>query len=299
MEIIKLYFMVGLPTETQADLEAIVSLVKRLKMLTKKNGFSGKINVSAATFVPKAHTPFQWESMISLESATEKINWLKANLKMPGVQMKWQDPRVSRIEGVWARGDRTLNRVLLRAWKSGCRFDGWTDYFNYDKWIRVFQESGIKPASYTGARSDTEQPLPWDHIHIGVDRSFLLKEKARATDGQITDDCRTGSCSGCGVCDFDTIKPISFHDQSRTFFDEHRGRNVAWTRPLKMKHKYQYVVKFKKMKSSRFLGHLEMAKHLHQRASAGEDSVEIFHRVSSHAKSFFWRYAPHGYAKRR
>jgi radical SAM family uncharacterized protein/radical SAM-linked protein len=254
-KIIKLYFMVGLPTETQADLEAIVSLVKRLKMLTKKNGFSGKINVSAATFVPKAHTPFQWESMISLESATEKINWLKANLKMPGVQMKWQDPRVSRIEGVWARGDRTLNRVLLRAWKSGCRFDGWTDYFNYDKWIRVFQESGIKPASYTGARSDTEQPLPWDHIHIGVDRSFLLKEKARATDGQITDDCRTGSCSGCGVCDFDTIKPISFHEKPDTVST---NTEAETPKPVEKAYKYQFF--FKKMGAARFLGHLEMAK---------------------------------------
>jgi radical SAM family uncharacterized protein/radical SAM-linked protein len=254
-KLIKLYFMVGLPTETQADIEAIVSLVKRLKSVNKTKGFSGKITVSAATFVPKAHTPFQWESMISLESATEKINWLKANLKLPGVQVKWQDPRVSLIEGVWARGDRTLNRVLLRAWKSGCRFDGWSDYFNYDKWIRVFKESGINPATYTGGRLDSEQPLPWDHIHIGVDRSFLLKEKARATDGKITDDCRTGSCSGCGVCDFETIQPISFQEKPDTVstITEEEKTNP----PEKA---YKYEVFFKKMGTARFLGHLEMVK---------------------------------------
>ena len=254
-KIIKLYFMVGLPTETQADLEAIVSLVKRVKTLTKKQGLSGKINVSVATFVPKAHTPFQWESMIGLESAMEKINWLKASLKMPGVQVKWQDPRVSMIEGVWARGDRKLNRVLLRAWKSGCRFDGWSDYFNYDKWMRVFEESGINPEMYTGGRFDTEQPLAWDHIHIGVDRSFLLNEKTRATDGLITEDCRTGSCSGCGVCDFDTIKPVSFHglaDSVSIDTGEEKANLQEST--------YRYEVLFKKMGSARFLGHLEMVK---------------------------------------
>lgn len=254
-KIIKLYFMVGLPTETQADLEAIVSLVKRLKTTTKNKGISGRINVSVATFVPKAHTPFQWEPMISLESAKEKINWLKSNLKMAGVQVKWQDPRVSMIEGVWARGNRNLNRVLLRAWKSGCRFDGWSDFFNYDKWMRVFEESGINPATYTGGREDTEQTLPWDHIHIGVDRSFLLKEKARAADGQITDDCRTGVCSGCGVCDFDTIKPISFYEQADTVSTK-TGEEKANPQETA----YKYEVFFKKMGAARFLGHLEMIK---------------------------------------
>ena len=137
-KMIKLYFMVGLPTETHADIEAIADLVKCLKTITKRQGRRGKINVSVATFVPKPHTPFQWEPQISLETALEKINWLKENLKLPGIHIKWQDPRVSMIEGVWARGDRKLNKVLINAWKSGCRFDGWTDFFNYDRWVSVF-----------------------------------------------------------------------------------------------------------------------------------------------------------------
>ena len=254
-KVIKLYFMVGLPTETQADIEAIVALVKRLKNITKKQEKRGKINVSVATFVPKPHTPFQWEPQICLEAAMKKINWLKDNLKLPGVQVKWQDPRVSMIEGVWARGDRKLNTVLINAWKSGCRFDGWTDFFNYYRWITVFKESGINPKKYTGGCSDTQQPLPWDHINIGVDRSFLMKEKERAAGGKLTDDCRTGSCSGCGVCDFDALKPVSFHDQKNIFLKE-----TPVSEPERSEISIKYWVNFKKMGSARFLGHLEMVK---------------------------------------
>ena len=254
-KVIKLYFMIGLPTETQDDIQAIVALVKRLKTITKKQGRSGKINVSVATFVPKPHTPFQWEPQISLESAMEKINWLRDSLKLPGVQVKWQDPRVSMIEGVWARGDRKLNMVLINAWKSGCRFDGWTDFFNYDRWVTVFKKSGINPNKYTDGCSDTQQPLPWDHINIGVDRSFLIEERARATDGKITKDCRTGSCSGCGVCDFDTLKPISFHDQKRISLTD-----APAPEPESPDTSVKYSVNFKKMKTARFLGHLEMVK---------------------------------------
>jgi radical SAM family uncharacterized protein/radical SAM-linked protein len=251
-KMIKLYFMIGLPTETRADIEAIVALVKKLKSVTKG---SGRITVSVATFVPKPHTPFQWEPQINLETALEKINWLKTNLKLPGVQVKWQDPRVSMIEGVWARGDRKLNRVLVNAWKKGCRFDGWTDFFNYDRWIQVFKESDINPIDYTNGWLDTGRPLPWDHIHIGVDRSYLLEEKARAVKGDITDDCRTGSCSGCGVCDFISIKPISYHNQKKPF-----PKKLPLEDSQQNENNYKYCVHFKKIGPARFLGHLEMIK---------------------------------------
>ena len=254
-KLIKLYFMVGLPNETQADIEAIVALVKRLKAVANKKGRHAKINVSVATFVPKPHTPFQWEPQISLETALEKINWLKENLKLPGVQVKWQDPRVSMIEGVWARGDRRLNKVLINAWRSGCRFDGWTDFFDYDRWMTVFSASGINPEQYTRGISDTDQRLPWDHIDIGVDRSFLLAEKARSAAGRITGDCRSGSCSGCGVCDFETLKPVSFHDHKGGFSTQ--GPLPGAPPP---ETGIKYVVNFKKMNASRFLGHLEMVK---------------------------------------
>lgn len=255
-KMIKLYFMIGLPTETQADLNAIVELVKRLKPLTgSKHGKKEKINVSVATFVPKPHTPFQWEKQISLDEALKKIKWLKINLNLPGVHVKWQDPRVSKIEGVWSRGDRKLSAVLINAWKRGCRFDGWTDFFDYDRWVSVFEECGINPKEYTDGYSDLEAPLPWDHIHIGVDRSFLKKEKDRSQTGRITKDCRTGCCSGCGVCDFDSLKPVSFHDQKNNFSME-TAEAVPETSDLSVK----YRVSFKKMGAYRFLGHLEMVK---------------------------------------
>ncbi|BBO70205.1 B12-binding protein [Desulfosarcina alkanivorans] len=254
-KIIKLYFMIGLPTERQEDIEAIVALVKRLKSETKKKSRSGKINVSVATFVPKPHTPFQWEPQIDLETALYRINWLKSHLKMAGVQVKWQDPRVSMVEGVWARGDRRLNRVLINAWKKGCRFDGWTDFFDYDRWMVVFKESGINPIHFTQGWSEPDTALPWDHIHIGVERSFLWNENERAKDGNLTDDCRTGLCSGCGVCDFKSIQPVSYHDKENHFYTANQKEEVAGTETI-----FKYIINFRKMSTARFLGHLEMVK---------------------------------------
>jgi radical SAM-linked protein len=208
-----------------------------------------------ATFVPKPHTPFQWEPQIPLDTAIQKINWLKENLKLPGVKVKWQDPRVSMIEGIWARGDRKLNQVLIEAWQSGCRFDGWTDFFNYERWQMVFSKAGIDPNHYTGGYADTQQSLPWDHINIGVDRSYLAAEKERATAGEITEDCRTGACSGCGVCDFNMLHPVSYHGKHVIF-----SGKVSAPEPEISDTSISYVVNFKKMNNARFLGHLEMVK---------------------------------------
>ena len=123
-QVIKLYFMIGLPTETDDDLEALVDLVKKLRKIKGSNGRRGKINVSVATFIPKSHTPFQWAGQISLAESRSKINRLHDQLRLPGIQFKWQNPEVSRLEGLWARGDRRLSRLLISAYKKGCRFDG-------------------------------------------------------------------------------------------------------------------------------------------------------------------------------
>ena len=254
-KLIKLYFMIGLPTETQDDLQAIVDLVQRLRTIKLPSTKRPRINVSVATFVPKPHTPFQWEPQISLDEALQKLNWLKDNLKLPGVQVKWQDPRVSVIEGAWSRGDRRLSDVLIEAWKRGCRFDGWTDFFDYDRWQDVFEHKGLRPDIYTGGFTNTDQPLAWDHIDMGVTRAFLLKERQRAFQGKITVDCRNDACSGCGVCDFKTVQPVSFHDQPEPSNDAQEGDRVDETAPF-----VKYVVTFQKMDAARFLGHLEMVK---------------------------------------
>ena len=254
-KLIKLYFMIGLPTETHDDLQAIVNLVKRLRTIKQPSGRRPRINVSVATFVPKPHTPFQWEPQISLEDALKKLNWLKDNLRLPGIQVKWQDPRVSVIEGVWSRGDRKLRAVLIEAWKSGCRFDGWTDFFDYERWKNVFDKAGLRPDTYTAGFPDTDQPLAWDHIDLGVTRAFLVKERQRAFKGKITVDCRNDACSGCGVCDFKQIQPISYFDQTIVSDESPEEDGVDETEPS-----MKYVVVFKKMHAARFLGHLEMVK---------------------------------------
>ncbi|MCW8984018.1 MAG: acetyl-CoA carboxylase biotin carboxyl carrier protein, partial [Thermoanaerobaculales bacterium] len=146
-QVIKLYFMIGLPTETDDDLGALVDLVKKLVKIKGPNKQRGKINVSVATFIPKAHTPFQWARQVSLAESRSKINWLHDQLKIPGIQFKWQDPRVSRLEGLWARGDRRLSRLLIAAHKKGCKFDGWSDAFRYDLWLAALEEENLHPVS--------------------------------------------------------------------------------------------------------------------------------------------------------
>lgn len=252
-KVLKLYFMIGLPTETWCDIEAIAVLVKRLAQRVSAQGRRGRIHVSVATFVPKPHTPFQWEPQIGIEAAVEKINWLKNHLNLPGVQMKWQDPRVSLVEGVWARGDRKLNSVLIHAWKLGCRFDGWSDAFNFNRWLTAFKISGIDPDRYTRAAFSTSQPLPWDHIQTGVTRSFLVQERALAIKETITTDCRYGACTGCGVCDWDRLKPVVFHDRRALQQPSPIGEGCNLKNGA-----HTYLMAFKKMGHVRFLGHLEM-----------------------------------------
>ena len=208
--VIKLYFMIGLPSETDKDLLAIVELVKRLRKIKARAGRRGQINVSVATFIPKPHTPFQWAPQASLTESREKIEWLRANLKMPGIHFKWQNPEVSMVEGLFARGDRRLSGLLVDAYKKGCKFDGWGDRFQYGLWKKAFFDQGIDVDRYTTRARDVTDRLPWDHIDIGVTKEFLKLEWEKAERGEHTPDCRMGDCNTCGVCDFETVEPKVF-----------------------------------------------------------------------------------------
>ena len=172
-QVIKLYFMIGLPTETEADRKALVDLVQTLRKTRNATGRRGKINVSVATFVPKPHTPFQWASQLSLAESEDGIRRLQRQLKLPGIQLKWQNPQVSWLEGVWARGNRKLSRLLLAAYHKGCRFDGWSDQFRHELWRSAFEEQGVDPDFFTVRERDLCEPLPWDHIHTQVTKSFF------------------------------------------------------------------------------------------------------------------------------
>ncbi|MFZ5642275.1 MAG: TIGR03960 family B12-binding radical SAM protein [Bacillota bacterium] len=207
---VKLYFMIGLPTETREDLDGIASLAESVLKKGIEAGVKRgrlKVTVSASSFVPKSHTPFQWEPQNTLEEIREKQLYLKTLLKDKRISFKWHEPEVSFLEGVFARGDRRLCPVLEKAWRLGCRFDGWSECFNYGKWIEAFDIEEVNPGWYAFRRFAYEDVLPWDHIEAGLDRRFLVREHKRAMEARSTPDCRGGRCPACGVCAGMEVKP--------------------------------------------------------------------------------------------
>ncbi|MGM0403469.1 MAG: TIGR03960 family B12-binding radical SAM protein [Thermodesulfobacteriota bacterium] len=251
--IVKLYFMIGLPTETDDDLDAIVRLVKRLKGIRPPGKGHFKINASVAAFIPKSHTPFQWSPQADLETARNRIDRLRRDLKMPGVGFKWQNPQTSRMEGLFARGDRRLASLLLAAYQRGCRFDGWSDSFQYAAWQEALDQSGIDPEKMALQTADTGAPLPWDHIDTRISRDFLQAEYERAFSGGSTPDCRNGECQDCGVCDFDTIMPRTADDPVPVISEEAPVSCETETEPA-----LQWLrLAFTRTGRARFLSHLE------------------------------------------
>lgn len=202
--LIKLYFMMGLPTEREEDLEAIIDLAAQVKRSGKGTG-GNDVNVAVSTFVPKPHSPFQWEAQIGIEQTLEKQKLLRDGLRQKKLRFKYHEANLSYLEGVFARGDRRLAAVLERAVELGCRFDGWREHFDFEKWQQAFIDTGIEPSWYLRERREDEI-LPWDHIDCGLPKSFFIAERQKAFDYQPTADCRTGACYACGVCDFDKLK---------------------------------------------------------------------------------------------
>lgn len=211
-KIIKLYFMIGLPTESREDLQALVELVRELSLIKGPGGKKSSINVSVATLIPKPHTPFQWASQISVEEGWEKIQWLKKQLRSPRIRLKWQNPEVSYIEGLMARGDRRLADLLIHAYRKGCQFDGWSDHFRPDLWEESIRELGVDAQAFVHRARTSDEVFPWDHIDMKVKRSYLWDEWQNALQEGVTEDCRDGDCQNCGVCDFTTIKPRVYPD---------------------------------------------------------------------------------------
>lgn len=251
--VIKLYFMIGLPTETQEDLDAIVDLVKHLGQIRPAKGRRRpQINVSVTTFIPKAHTPFQWCPQISLEASKQKIEWLRQQLKSGRVRFKWQKPEVSLVEGIFSRGDRRLSRLLVAAYDRGCRFDGWSDHFDFEKWMGALTDIGLEADFFTTRRRTFDETLPWDHIDVRVSKRFLEKEWEKALEGRTTLDCRDGQCHQCGTCDFKTIAPVVFKDLKVKTSAPVEQKNEPAIRFIKVSLNYT------KTGDARYFGHLEM-----------------------------------------
>jgi len=176
IESIKLYFMLGLPTETEEDLIGICELAKNILGIGKGYTKRARITVNLATFIPKPHTPFQWERQISIEETLEQQRFIKNNLKARGIEVRWHQAEASFLEGVFSRGDRKLSKVIEKAWQLGARLDAWSEHLKFDLWQKAFAECGIDPNQYLKARG-ADEPLPWDHIQTGISKEALLRAK--------------------------------------------------------------------------------------------------------------------------
>ena len=200
---IKLYFMIGLPYETIEDVEGIASLsskvVNEYYMVPKGTRSSGlKVSVSAAIFVPKPFTPFQWAAQDKMELMREKITALRSNIKSKAIHFGWHESPVSYMEAIFARGDRRLCDVIVKAFENGAKFDGWSDYFSYTLWKDALEKCSIDGDFYAYRERSYEEVLPWDFIDIGVSKEFLMKENEKARNVELTSDCRLG-CKNCGI----------------------------------------------------------------------------------------------------
>ena len=199
---VKLYFMLGLPTETDEDVLGIADLVYKILQTWREHASNKKrglrIHVATAFFVPKPFTPFQWEKQLPPEEYTRRQRLLKQAMYSKSVEYNWHAPDLSRLEAVLARGDRRLGKVIETAWRHGARLDGWLEYFNYQTWLQSFEECGIDPDFYTVRGYGLDEVLPWETISVGISKAFFRKERERAYRGETTPDCRT-KCAGCGV----------------------------------------------------------------------------------------------------
>jgi len=197
---LKLYFMLGFPTETAEDVDGIIQLVNKVRSLGRQtSGKKPQIRVSASTFVPKPHTPFQWVAQENEPQLSDKHELLKQGLQRKGTRLSWPDPKLSLLEAALSRGDRRLGKVIYRAWKLGSTFDAWNEHFNYENWLNAFAESGLEPDFYARRERTLDELLPWAHIDAGVSAAFLKQEYQRAIKGKETHDCRHEACNACGL----------------------------------------------------------------------------------------------------
>ena len=247
----KLYFMIGLPTETDEDILEIARIAECVRAIGKRaSGKSPQINVSVASFIPKPYTPFQWEPQITLEECARKQGLLRSKLGSLNLGFKWHDPKMSILEGVFARGDRRLAKAILNAYKKGCRFDGWSERFSFDAWKAAFIEEGVDIGFYTSRQRPLDEVFPWDHLNPGVTKGFLLKEMKAALDLARTPDCKVDRCSNCGVCDHKVIKNVITDDDGA--LQKARPGVVAEPETLRLR------FRFSKTGELRYLSHLEL-----------------------------------------
>lgn len=199
---IKLYYMLGLPTETDEDILGIAEMANHVlhcwRQYASNKNRGVRISISTSCFIPKPHSPFQWEAQISIEEYLRRVNLLRANLTARNVTYNWHDAETSLIEGALSRGDRKVADVIETVWRNGGRLDAWSDYFYFERWMDAFKECGLDPAFYANREHPVESLLPWDHIDVGVRKAHLRHEREQCYKSALSPDCRK-QCSACGA----------------------------------------------------------------------------------------------------
>ncbi|MDH7500390.1 MAG: TIGR03936 family radical SAM-associated protein, partial [candidate division NC10 bacterium] len=251
----KLYFMMGLPSEREEDLLEIARLSKeaqRAGRAERKGNFH--LTVSVSSFIPKPHTPFQWVGQAPLEELREKLSLLRDRIRGPQLSLKWQSPEMSFLEATFSRGDQSLGQALWKAQALGCRFDGWTEQLRFDLWTEAFIRSGIDATSYANRQVDPGETLPWDAIGVGLSREFLRREYEKAKAGEISPDCRIAGCQGCGLdCPprASSVAPVPSPINP-----------ARCSTPAPASERIRIRFRFRKGERARFLSHLEIMRTL-------------------------------------
>jgi radical SAM family uncharacterized protein/radical SAM-linked protein len=248
--LIKLYFMVGLPMEREEDIAEISRLSRLILAQAPRGRRRNTLNVSVAGFVPKAHTPFMWCPQLSIAETTDRLMRIREDLRGRGVKVKWNQPEISWLEGIFSRGDRRLLPAVIEAWRLGARFDAWSEKLKLDVWREAFAKTGINPDIYLYRERSSDEIFPWDHIDSGVSKDYLRQEWNRAQAEQPTPDCRK-ICLKCGVCDGREIRPVEVTNRESPVSEIERSGCESET---------TYRVTYTKLEESRHLGHLELVK---------------------------------------
>jgi radical SAM-linked protein len=288
--VLKLYFMIGLPTETDADLDGIIRIAHNLLALGKKASKRHvQLNISVSTFVPKPHTPFQWFGQATREDIRVKHAYLENGLRRKGISMKPHNPEMSMLEGSFARGDRNIGKVIGEAVRRGCRFDGWTECFSFTTWQEAFQACGLEPTSYACRAFELDDELPWDHIKSGVTTEFLKREYRRAVTAEITGNCRV-ECERCGIGCKDGGTPSLGKPASSAV----GAKSEPVTLPdVQMKHSApqdistRIRIKYAKTDRLRFLSHLDLMTLFHRAAVRAGLPIAFSRGFNPHPKIAF------------
>jgi radical SAM family uncharacterized protein/radical SAM-linked protein len=249
---VKLYFMIGLPTETDNDIAGIGELVGRVIDIGRRNRVPLVVGVTISPFVPKPHTPFQWRPMATADELERKIALVRPLLRGKNISLSWHDPLCSRVEGALARGDRSLGKVIYEAWQHGGKFE--QDSFSSDRWTAAFEAAGLDIASYANAELPKDAALPWEFVDVGVSKAFLAREDDKAERGEATPDCRSGECSACGVCT-ESIEP---RVQSSKLETSDAARRETFNSQLSTFNSVAVLFTFRKGREVKWLGHLDL-----------------------------------------